>query len=147
MVIFSFIFAQTTEQTTSVLAISIYSLEKTLHDERVALDQQRRRLMNEVAEERERITLTWAREREEIERGRQNLESRLEQLTAKYERELVQQKEELMKRHEVLLEMHELGTTEILIANLNFRLNDVAALSHVCSSDHCLIMKCMIKSS
>ncbi|TPP57560.1 hypothetical protein FGIG_03823 [Fasciola gigantica] len=79
-------------------------LEKTLSDERAALDQQRRRLMNEVAEERERIALTCAREREEIERGRQNLESRLETLTSKYERELVQQREELVKRHEKELE-------------------------------------------
>uniref|UniRef100_A0A183A499 Cilia- and flagella-associated protein 157 n=1 Tax=Echinostoma caproni TaxID=27848 RepID=A0A183A499_9TREM len=72
-----------------------------LLDERAALDQQRLRLMNEVAEERDRLNLTCAREREEIERGRQNLESRLEQLTAKYERELVQQRLEMTKRHEV----------------------------------------------
>ncbi|CAL8098278.1 unnamed protein product [Calicophoron daubneyi] len=79
-------------------------LEKTMQDERAALEVQRKRLLSEVAEERERLAAIAARERENSDKSRREVEDAISKLTEKYQKDLEQQRQELTDRHQNELE-------------------------------------------
>ncbi|KAF6768704.1 hypothetical protein AHF37_08628 [Paragonimus kellicotti] len=80
-------------------------LEKTLNEERAALEIQRRRLLTEVSDERERLALTAAREREQMEQDRHKLEDALARSKENFQMEVEKIKEEVTKRQQVTNKM------------------------------------------
>ncbi|KAF5402102.1 hypothetical protein PHET_04348 [Paragonimus heterotremus] len=79
-------------------------LEKTLSEERAALEIQRRRLLTEVSDERERLALTAAREREQMEQNKHKLEDALARSKEDFQIEIEKIKEEVTKRQQQEIE-------------------------------------------
>ncbi|KAF8571094.1 hypothetical protein P879_01272 [Paragonimus westermani] len=79
-------------------------LEKTLSEERAALEVQRRRLLTEVSDERERLALTAAREREHMEQNKRKLEDALTRSKENFQMEIEKIKEEVTKRQQQEIE-------------------------------------------
>ncbi|XP_018644472.1 hypothetical protein Smp_103420 [Schistosoma mansoni] len=79
----------------------LQSLNQTLAEERSSLEAHRRRLLDEISDERERLTLTASKQRAEMDTLRSNLEVALKQANKQHEKEIQQIKADLGQRHKV----------------------------------------------
>ncbi|CAH8675724.1 unnamed protein product [Schistosoma rodhaini] len=74
-------------------------LNQTLAEERSSFEAHRRRLLVEIFDERERLTLTASKQRAEMDTLRSNLEVALKQANEQHEKETQQIKADLSQRH------------------------------------------------
>ncbi|VDP96237.1 unnamed protein product [Trichobilharzia regenti] len=74
-------------------------MNQTLTEERSSLEAHRRRLLNEISDERERLSLTASKQKEEMDTLRQNLELALTQANKQHKEEMQQLKADLNQRH------------------------------------------------
>ncbi|CAH8577287.1 unnamed protein product [Schistosoma turkestanicum] len=74
-------------------------LNQTLTEERNSLEAHRRRLLNEISDERERLALTASKQRAEMDTLRSNLEVTLTQVNEQHKMEIQQLREALSQRH------------------------------------------------
>ncbi|XP_058476445.1 centrosomal protein of 131 kDa isoform X1 [Solea solea] len=89
------------EQCQRERALAKQRYEKQLQEEELALQQQRRRLFTEVAEEKERLAQLAARQRAELEDLRQQLEENTSVSRRALAQELDRSREEQERRHQV----------------------------------------------
>ncbi|CAH8647835.1 unnamed protein product [Heterobilharzia americana] len=78
---------------------SISQLNQTLTEERASLEANRRRLMSEISDERERLALIATKQREEMDTLRHNLESALAEANEQHKMEIQQLRADLSQRH------------------------------------------------
>ncbi|CAH8620300.1 unnamed protein product [Heterobilharzia americana] len=74
-------------------------LNQTLTEERASLEANRRRLMSEISDERERLALIATKQREEMDTLRHNLESALAEANEQHKMEIQQLRADLSQRH------------------------------------------------
>lgn len=76
-------------------------LNQTLAEERNSLEAHRRRLLDEISDERERLALTASKQRAEMDTLRNNLEVALTQANEQHKMEIEQLRADLIQRHKV----------------------------------------------
>ncbi|CAI2736815.1 unnamed protein product [Schistosoma spindalis] len=74
-------------------------LNQTLTEERNSLEAHRRRLLDEISDERERLALTTSKQKIEMDNLRNNLEITLTQANEQHKMEMEQLKADLIQRH------------------------------------------------
>ncbi|CAH8630299.1 unnamed protein product [Schistosoma intercalatum] len=74
-------------------------LNQTLAEERNSLEAHRRRLLDEISDERERLALTASKQRAEMDTLRNNLEVALTQANEQHKMEIEQLRADLIQRH------------------------------------------------
>ncbi|VDP73953.1 unnamed protein product [Schistosoma curassoni] len=77
------------------------TLNQTLAEERNSLEAHRRRLLDEISDERERLALTASKQRAEMDTLRNNLEVALTQANEQHKMEIEQLRADLIQRHKV----------------------------------------------
>ncbi|TGZ68917.1 hypothetical protein CRM22_004022 [Opisthorchis felineus] len=89
-------------------------LEKTLNDERTILEVHRNQLLKEMSDERERLTVLVAKERETAQRMKFDLDKLLKESVERHQHELEGQREQLTRQHQQLVEeMQKRHTVEL----------------------------------
>ncbi|KER23710.1 hypothetical protein T265_08475 [Opisthorchis viverrini] len=89
-------------------------LEKTLNDERTILEVHRNQLLKEMSDERERLTVLVAKERETAQKMKFDLDKLLKESVERHQHEVEGQREQLTKQHQQLIEeMQKRHTVEL----------------------------------